>query len=237
MRKQEASAFFLPPAAPGGKLRVSVISVISGIAGGFPPARRQLVNRSRIAVFPGTFDPITHGHLDVIQRGAALFDRLVVGVSQPAAKTPLLPVAERVGLIRDLTADIGNVSVDTFTGMTVEFVKRVGALAILRGIRTFGDFEYECQLALANRQLSGVETIFVMASTGNAFIRSTLIKEALVLGGDISQFVPPQVVERLKKYVAVAGEPGLGGSVGLAGDEPPSTDDASGSGLRGEAAE
>lgn len=190
------------------------------------------MNEPRIAVLPGTFDPITYGHLDIIERGAALFDRLVVAVSRNPGKQPLLPAETRVQLIEELIAGLDNVEVRQFEGMTVAFVTSLGSQIILRGIRTFADFEYEFQLALANRQMSGVETVFVMASAENSFVRSTLIKEAAALGGDIAAFVPPGVVAYLREHVY----PQLGGGVGLGGDEPPPTG-RKGSGLRGEGIE
>jgi pantetheine-phosphate adenylyltransferase len=170
----------------------------------------------RVAVFPGTFDPLTSGHLDVIRRGARLFERLVVGVAENAGKDgPVFTAAERVGHIRELTDDLTNVSVESYTGMTVDFVKSMGARIILRGIRTFGDFEYECRLALANRAFAGVETVFVMASEENAFVSSTLIKEAVNLGADASRFVPDPVLTHLRERLGPAG----GESLGLGGEE------------------
>lgn len=201
------------------------------------PAKRNRedrpMNSPRIAVFPGSFDPITYGHLDVIRRGAAIFDTLIVGVSRHTGeKKPLLPLKVRMNLICDLIRDLPNVRVEAFSGMTVDFVRQVGATIILRGIRTFADFEYEFQLALANRTMSGVETVFVMASAENAFIRSTLIKEAAALGGDISPFVPPSVVACLRERISSLPS----SSVGLGGDEPPfPTKD--GAGLTGKALE
>ncbi|MCC8166894.1 MAG: pantetheine-phosphate adenylyltransferase [Planctomycetes bacterium] len=189
----------------------------------------------RIAVLPGSYDPITYGHLDIIERGAALFDELVVAVSENPAKEPLLPLEERLELIRRLTQCLGNIRAEMFTGMTVDFAKKIGAEVILRGIRTFADFEYEFQLALANKRSGGVETVFIMSSAERSFIRSSLIKEATALGGDVSPFIPVEVFEALKRRLA---EKNLlvRSRVGLDGDETPALGNE-GSGLRGEVIE
>ena len=194
------------------------------------------MERKRIAVLPGSYDPITMGHMDIIDRGAELFDELVVAVSDNPSKKSLLPMAERLDLIRELTRDRPNVRAEMFAGMTVEFAKRIGAGAILRGIRTFADFEYEFQLALANKRIGGVETVFIMSSAERSFIRSSLIKEAVALGGDVSQFVPPPVAESLRRHLAKAGRISARSFVGLDGHEPPDIG-RDGSGLRGEAIE
>lgn len=173
----------------------------------------------RTAVFPGAFDPITSGHLDVIRRGAEIFERLVVGVAaETSGKQPLFDADERVRTIAELVSGLENVEVRAFRGMTVDFVRELGAGVILRGIRTFGDFEYEFQLALANRAFAGVETVFVLASAEQAFVRSTLIKEAARLGADVSPFVPQDVVDRLRDRLR---GPAEGPSAGLGGEEPP----------------
>ncbi len=195
------------------------------------------MSKKRIAVLPGSYDPITFGHLDIIERGAALYDELVVAVSENPAKEPLLPLEERLELIRQLTSGYGNIRAEMFTGMTVEFAKRIGAGVILRGIRTFADFEYEFQLALANKRIGEVETIFVMSSAERSFIRSSLIKEAMALGGDVSAFVPEPVVAALTRRLEELGYLNHSRSrVGLDGDETPDIG-KDGSGLRGEAIE
>ncbi len=195
------------------------------------------MNRKRIAVLPGSYDPVTYGHLDIIERGAALYDELIVAVSENPAKEPLLPLAERLELIRDLTRDYGNIRAEIFTGMTIEFARRIGAGVILRGIRTFADFEYEFQLALANKRIGEVETVFIMSSAERSFIRSSLIKEAVALGGDVSPFVPAPVFAALKKRLkAMSGRRQSRSRVGLDGDETPEIG-RDGQGLRGEAIE
>ncbi len=154
----------------------------------------------RRAVYPGSFDPPTHGHLDVIKRGAAIFDELVVAVTENLDKQALFSLEERLEMLRELTGDMPNVSVERFSGLTVEHVKKLASNVLLRGIRTVSDFEYEFQMALTNRAMEPkVETVFVMSSQDTSFLSSHLIKEAASLGGDISKFVPPLVEARLKE--------------------------------------
>ncbi|MHC4885527.1 MAG: pantetheine-phosphate adenylyltransferase [Planctomycetota bacterium] len=170
----------------------------------------------RIAVFPGTFDPITCGHLDIIHRGARMFDALIVGVARnPGKQAPLFSAEERVKMIQSLVEEDANVRVECFDGMTVDFCREAGACAILRGIRTFADFEYECQLALANRAFSDIETVFVMASAEKSFVASTLIKEAVALGADVERFVPESVAAAMRERLG----PDHGNTAGLQGDE------------------
>jgi len=153
------------------------------------------------AIYPGTFDPLTHGHLDVIRRGAAIFDELVVAVAGTSVtKNPLFSEEERVAFLRKNTAGIRNVTVEVFDSLAVEYVHSKGVKVILRGIRTMSDFEYEYQMALTNRQLADdVETVFVMASLEYSFISARLIREIIAYGGSVSDFVPADVEAALKK--------------------------------------
>jgi len=153
---------------------------------------------AKTAVYPGAFDPITFGHLDIIRRGAVLFDRLVVAVATNPAKPALFSTEERLALVRQATRGIRGVAVDAYDGLTVAYVARHGASVILRGLRQHSDFEYECQLALTNRTLSGIETLFVMADERVAYISSHLVREVASLGGNVSRLVPPNVVKALK---------------------------------------
>lgn len=194
------------------------------------------MSNPRIAVLPGSYDPITLGHMDIIERGALLYDELVVAVSENAAKKSFLPIGQRLELVRELTRGHPNIRAEMFTGMTVDFVKRIGAGVILRGIRTFADFEYEFQLALANKRIGGIETVFIMSSAERSFIRSSLINEAAALGGDITHFVPKLVAEALRRKVEANGKISHRSFVGLDGAETPSIN-KSGSGLTGEAIE
>lgn len=152
----------------------------------------------RKAVYPGTFDPVTNGHLDVIKRGSLIFDVLVVSVGCNPLKDALFSVKERMEMIQEQVRNLKNVEVDRFNGMLVDYLKKQQTNIILRGIRTVSDFEYEFQRALTNRVLNKeVETVFVMTSEQYSFLNSTLIKEAVSLGGSVSQFVPPGVEKRL----------------------------------------
>ena len=155
--------------------------------------------QKRIAVFPGTFDPITNGHLDVIKRGVKLFDELIVAVGDNPDKFILLDHEERVDIIRQILTDIPRSRVESYTGLTVDFAKTVGATAILRGIRNSSDLQYEFQVALTNRVVAGIETVFIMTSTEFAFTSSNLIRQIASMGGDVSALVPPQVLGHIKK--------------------------------------
>jgi pantetheine-phosphate adenylyltransferase len=152
----------------------------------------------RIAVFPGTFDPITNGHLDVIQRGVKLFDELIVAVGDNPDKAALMNHLERAEVIREVVAGIAGVRVETFTGLTVNFARKVGAAAMIRGIRNSSDLQFEFQVALTNRAVAGVETVFIMTSTEYAFTSSSLIRQIATMGGDVSKLVPPQVLPHIQ---------------------------------------
>jgi pantetheine-phosphate adenylyltransferase len=158
-------------------------------------------NRERVALYPGSFDPITLGHLDILERAMAIFDRVVVSVLRNPGKQPLFSVEERVELIREATRPLdGDVAVDAFDGLTVQHAERVGAIAIVRGLRALSDFETEFQMALMNRRLAPeIHTVFLMTSAPNVFMSSALVKEVCRLGGDISGFVPPAVAEALRR--------------------------------------
>jgi pantetheine-phosphate adenylyltransferase len=154
------------------------------------------------AVFPGSFDPITNGHLDVVQRGIRLFDDLIIAVGRSPMKDELFSPDERVEMIKELVADIPGVMVESFNGLTVEYAASRGASVILRGLRNLTDVQYEFQLALMNRSVAGIETIFIMTSEQYGFTSSTLIREVASLGGDVSNLIPVSVYERLKKKLA-----------------------------------
>lgn len=157
----------------------------------------------RIALYPGSFDPVTRGHLDILERACLVFDRVVVGVLGNPSKSPLFTTEERVDLIRRSIEDAPQVEVDTFDGLTVDFAQRVGAIAIVRGLRVTSDFENEFQMTLMNRRLNpDVHTIFLMTSFSNVFISSSIIKEVFRLGGAIDDAVPPASAEALRRKFA-----------------------------------
>ena len=151
-----------------------------------------------VAVYTGVFDPVHLGHLDIIRRGSRLVDRLVVGVGENPEKTPLFNQDERVALIRTVTNNLPNVEVLPITGLTVHFVRSLGARLMLRGIRTTSDMEYEFDMSLSNLALdAGIETVFLMANTQYSHISGTLLRQIASLGGDLSHFVPPEVKQAL----------------------------------------
>ena len=153
------------------------------------------------AIYPGSFDPITKGHLDVIQRGNKLFERLIVAVGQNPDKEELFTKEERVGMIRDLVADMPRVSVESYDCLTVKFAAQKNAGVMLRGLRNLTDVEYEFQLAMTNRTVAGIETVFVMTSEEYGYINSTMVRQLALLGGDVSKLVPAAVYTRLKEKV------------------------------------
>ena len=163
--------------------------------------------KERVALYPGSFDPITLGHIDILERATAIFDRVVVSVLRNPAKQPLFSVDERLELIGAATEPLdGEVTVDSFDGLTVEHARQVGAIAIVRGLRAVSDFETEFQMALMNRRLEpDVHTVFLMTSAPYVYMSSNLVKEVCRLGGDISEFVPPAIAEALHRRL---GKPG-----------------------------
>jgi pantetheine-phosphate adenylyltransferase len=152
----------------------------------------------RTGVYPGTFDPITNGHLDLIQRAARLFDRVIVAVAHDSGKNPLFSHSERLTLVKQSIGSLPNVEADLFEGLLVNYVEKRGGQAVIRGLRAVSDFEFEFQLALMNRNLNErVETIFMMPKESYTFLSSRLIKEIARLGGDVSHFVPAHVAAAL----------------------------------------
>ena len=152
------------------------------------------------AIYPGSFDPPTNGHLDLIERGSHIFDELVVAILRNAEKTPLFSVGERRRMLEELTADFKNVRVDVFDGLTVDYAARVKASAVLRGIRALSDYEYELQMALMNRKLRpDLETVFMMPAEQYSYLSSRLVREVARLGGTITGLVPDIVEQRLKE--------------------------------------
>jgi pantetheine-phosphate adenylyltransferase len=150
------------------------------------------------AVYPGSFDPVTNGHIDLIQRSAALFDTVVVAILRNTEKTPFFSVEERTEMLVEAIRGIKNVSVTSFEGLLVDFVERLGASVIIRGIRAISDYEYELQMALMNRRLSNkVETVFMLPAESYSFLSSRLVKEIAQLGGSVHEFVPEDVEKRL----------------------------------------
>jgi pantetheine-phosphate adenylyltransferase len=156
--------------------------------------------KKAIAIYPGSFDPPTNGHLDLIERGSNIFDELVVAILRNADKTPLFSVGERRRMLEDLTSGFKNVRVDVFDGLTVEYAARVKASAVLRGIRALSDYEYELQMAMMNRKLRpDLETVFMMPAEQYSYLSSRLVREVARLGGAISGLVPEMVEQRLKE--------------------------------------
>ena len=154
----------------------------------------------RTVIYPGSFDPLTNGHLDIVHRAARLFDKVIVAVAKNESKNPLFSMSDRLELVRQSVTELPNVDVDSFEGLLVEYVEANGGQAIIRGLRAVSDFEFEFQLALMNRKLNErVEAIFMMPKDTYTFLSSRIVKEIARLGGDVQAFVPPAVVKALRK--------------------------------------
>lgn len=153
------------------------------------------------AIFPGSFDPITNGHLDVIHRGNKLFDALIIAVGQNPGKEELFTKEERVEMIQKLVTDMPRVSVESYDCLTVAFAARKGAQVMLRGLRNLSDVEYEFQLAMTNRNIAGIETVFVMTSEEYGYVNSTMVRQLALLGGDVSRLIPASVYHQLREKI------------------------------------
>lgn len=154
----------------------------------------------RIAVYPGTFDPVTNGHIDLVERSLRIFDNVIVAVSENPRKAPLFSSEERIAMLTKATAKYNNVVIEGFDGLLVDYVRKKKAVGIVRGLRAVSDFEYEMQMALMNRRLDNtIETVFMMPSEEYSFITSTIVREAASYGGNVSSLVPKIVVEKLRK--------------------------------------
>ncbi len=154
----------------------------------------------KIVVYPGTFDPITNGHVDIAERASKIFDKVIIAIPKtPLHKNTLFSIEERIEMAKEVFKNNQKIEVMEFEGLLVEFVKKVGATAIVRGLRAVSDFEYELQIALMNMEISGIETLFFMTSEENMFVSSSMIKEVAALGGDVSSKVPKIVWEKLKE--------------------------------------
>jgi pantetheine-phosphate adenylyltransferase len=163
------------------------------------------MNSSKIAIYPGTFDPVTYGHIDLIKRASRIFDKVIVSVAHNKSKGVLFSVAERVSMLEDAVREIKNVEIDHFEGLVVDYVKRSGSRVMIRGLRMLSDFEYEFQMALTNRKLAdNIETIFMMPHEDYSYISSKLIKEAASLGADVSNFLPKKTEMALRKKLKKA---------------------------------
>jgi pantetheine-phosphate adenylyltransferase len=153
----------------------------------------------KIAIYPGTFDPITFGHIDVIERAREIFDTVIVTIARNSSKQPMFTDEERVAMAREVVSKYPNVKVDSFSGLLVSYAKQMNATAIVRGLRAVSDFEYEFQMALTNRKLAeGITTVFLMPHEKYTYLNSTIVREIAMFGGDISEFVPASVAKRLR---------------------------------------
>lgn len=156
-----------------------------------------------IAVYPGTFDPVTYGHIDMIRRASAAFDNLVVGVLRNYTKKPLFDIPERVEMLQEVTKDLPNVKVTAFEGLVVDFCRQENANIIIRGVRSFADFEYETIMAQTNRQIApGIDTMFLTTSPEYSYVMSSSVRELIAFNGDITAFVPESVKERIYKKLS-----------------------------------
>ena len=158
------------------------------------------MKKTSIAVYPGTFDPVTYGHIEIIKRAAQVFGKVIVAVARNKSKGPFFSVNERVAMLKSAVKGIDNVAVDSFNGLVVNYIRTVGARVMIRGLRAVSDFEYEFQMALTNRKLANdIETIFLMPSESSMYLSSKLIKEVAALGADVSGFVPKEVQMMVRK--------------------------------------
>ena len=161
-----------------------------------------MMKKTRTAIYPGTFDPVTYGHIDLIKRAAKIFDKVIVAVAHNKSKGVLFSVEERVAMLRDAVKGIPNVVIDDFDGLVVAYAKRRGSNVMIRGLRMISDFEYEFQMALTNRKLAGdIETIFMMPHEDYSYVSSKLIKEAAALGADVTKFIPGKAAAALKQKI------------------------------------
>jgi pantetheine-phosphate adenylyltransferase len=154
----------------------------------------------KTAIYPGTFDPVTNGHIDILERALKLFDKVIITIARNTAKNPLFTEEERISLLRQVTKRFKNVEVDSFEGLLVEYVRKRNAISVVRGLRAMTDFEYELQMALMNRKLDEtMETIFLMPNEKYTYLSSNFVREIARLGGDVSKFVPPLVLKALRQ--------------------------------------
>jgi pantetheine-phosphate adenylyltransferase len=154
----------------------------------------------KIAIYPGTFDPVTNGHLDILERALKLFDKVIITIARNTAKNPLFTEEERIALLRQVTKRYKNVEVDSFEGLLVKYVQKRNAISVVRGLRAMTDFEYELQMALMNRKLDEtMETVFLMPNEKYTYLSSNFVREISRLGGDVSKFVPPVVLKKLRQ--------------------------------------
>jgi pantetheine-phosphate adenylyltransferase len=158
----------------------------------------------RLAIYPGSFDPVTYGHIDLIKRASHAFDEIVVAVAESTHKNTLFNAQERLEMVKEVTGDIGNVRVESFKGLVIDYAREKKINVLIRGLRMISDFEYELQMALTNRRLDeNIETVFLMPSEGYSFLSSKLIKEVVSLGADITSFVPDSVARRLREKLGI----------------------------------